>query len=194
MSRLRRRGPDPGTRRLLGAIRAATLPPDPTLLDIGGGVGAIHHLLLDQGFRRATHVDTSTAYLAVAAEEAQRLGHADRVSFRHADFRDVVAELPPADVVTLDRVVCCDADYAGLLEAAADRTRLILGFTFPRARWYTRGFVAVANAWRRIRGATFRAHVHPPAAMMAVLEKHGLRRSWSGGNWIWAVEVFERTA
>lgn len=192
LRRLRRRGPDAGTRQLLTAIRAAKLPPDPTLLDIGGGVGTIHHALLDRGFRRATHVDASTAYLEVAAAEARRLGHADRVVFQHGDFREVEQATPRADVVTLDRVVCCDADYRSLLAAAADHADHLLGFTFPRARWYTRAFVAAANAWRRIRGAAFRAYVHPPAAMTAVLEEHGLRRRWAGGTWVWAVEVFER--
>lgn len=194
MRRLRRRGPDSGTRQLLSAIRGVTLPPGPTLLDIGGGVGTIHHSLLDQGFRQATHVDASTAYLVVAAEEARRLGHADRVIFKHADFRTVAAELPAADVVTLDRVVCCDPDYGSLLAAAADHTRRFLAFTFPRSRWYTRTFAGAANAWRRVRGAVFRSYIHSPAAMTAILEKHGLHRCWTGGTWIWAVEVFGRAA
>jgi magnesium-protoporphyrin O-methyltransferase len=155
-------------------------------------VGTIHHALLDQGFRQATHLDASTAYLAVTAEEAKRLGHADRVTFHHADFRDVAADIPAADVVTLDRVVCCDADYLSLLAAAAQHASRLLGFTFPRARWYMRGFVGAANAWRQIRGAAFRAYVHPPTAMPAVLEKHGFRRRSTAGTWIWAVEVFER--
>lgn len=192
--RFRRIGAEPGTRQLLTAIRNAALPPHPTLLDIGGGVGTIHHELLDRGFGRATHVDASVAYLAVAAEEAERRGHADRVTFHHADFRELAATLPVVDVVTLDRVVCCDPDYASLLAAAADHARNLLGFTFPRQRWYTRAFVATANAWRRVQGAAFRAHVHSPAAMTAVLEKRGLRRRWAGGTSIWEVQVFERTA
>ena len=192
--RFRRRGPDRGTQQLLTAIREASLPPNPTLLDIGGGVGTIHHALLDRGFGEATHIDASAAYLAVADEEAQRLGHAGRVAFQYADFREVAASLAVADVVTLDRVVCCDPDYRSLLVAAADHARHLLGFTFPRSRWYNRAFVGMANAWRRLQGAAFRAYVHPPEAMTAVLEKHGLRRRWRGGTWIWAVEVFERVA
>jgi hypothetical protein len=50
------------------------------------------------------------------------------------------------------------------------------------------------NAWRRLRGHPFRAYVHPPAAMTAVLEGRGLRRRWTGGTWIWSAELFERAA
>jgi hypothetical protein len=68
----------------------------------------------------------------------------------------------------------------------------LLAFTYPRDRWFTRSFVAVINAWRRLRGEMFRAHIHPPAAMVGVLEARGLRRRWAGGTWIWCAEVFER--
>jgi magnesium-protoporphyrin O-methyltransferase len=177
---------------LLAAIAEVALPAKPTLLDIGGGIGTIHHVLLDRGFSHATHVDASAAYIAVANEEANRLGHAQRVTFEHADFREAAASVPRVDVVTLDRVVCCDPDYGSLLGAAADHAGRVLAFTYPRARWYNRAFVAMANAWRRVQGAAFRAYVHSPGSMTAVLKKHGLRRRWTGGTWIWKVEVFER--
>ncbi|MBI4419415.1 MAG: hypothetical protein HY560_01205, partial [Gemmatimonadetes bacterium] len=72
LRRFRRRGPDAPTRQLLAAVEARALPAGSTLLDVGGGVGAIHHVLLERGFSRATHVDASAAYLAGAADEAQR--------------------------------------------------------------------------------------------------------------------------
>ena len=192
LRRFRRKGPNSATGQLLDVVAGGALPARPSLLDIGGGIGAIHHVLLDRGFARATHVDASQAYLAVARGEAERRGHGEKVSFAHGDFRDLAAATPAADVVTLDRVVCCDPDFAGLLGAAADRARHLLGFTYPRDRWFTRAFVAVINAWRRFRGEAFRAHIHPPAAMEAVLEARGLRRRWAGGTMIWSAEVFER--
>jgi magnesium-protoporphyrin O-methyltransferase len=194
LRRFHRRGPEPATRQLLAAVQGTALPPNPTLLDIGGGIGTIHHILLARGFGRAAQVDASQAYLAVAATEAARLGHSDRVTFAHADFRAVAPTVLPADVVTLDRVVCCDPDYHGLLATAADHAQRLLAFTYPRARWYTRLSVAAMNAWRRLWGHPFRGFVHPPAAMTAVLEARGLRRRWAGGTWIWSAELFERTA
>jgi magnesium-protoporphyrin O-methyltransferase len=193
LKRLHRHGPDATTTQLLTAIRHHTLPAAPTLLDIGGGIGTIHHTLLDHGFAQATQVDASRAYLAIAADEADRLGHSPRVTLTHADFRTAADATAPADVVTLDRVVCCDPDYAGLLGAAADHARRLLAYSFPHRRWYTRLFVAVINSWRRVRRRAFRAYIHPPDAMTRLLESRGLRRCWRGGNWIWRVELFERT-
>ncbi|HSB55705.1 MAG TPA: class I SAM-dependent methyltransferase [Gemmatimonadales bacterium] len=192
LRRFLRRGPDPATRQLLTAVQQCTLPSHPTLLDIGGGIGIVHHTLLDCGFGQAIQIDASQAYLAVASTEAARRGHADRVTFTHADFRTVAATTPAAAVVTLDRVVCCDPDYVGLLGSAADHAKRLLAFTYPRARWYTRLFVATMNGWRRLLGHPFRAYIHPPAAMRAVLEDRGLRRRWTGATWIWHADLFER--
>jgi len=192
LKRFLKRGPDATTQKMLAAIRAAPRPEGATLLDIGGGIGAIHHLLLEEGFTRAGHVDGSTAYLAVAAAEATRRGHAERVTFHHGNFHALAATVDAADLVTLDRVVCCDPGGVDLLAAAAEHSRRWLAFSYPRDRWYNRTVVALANGWRRLWRLSFRAYVHDPAAMTTVLESAGLRRRWSGGTWIWSVELFER--
>jgi SAM-dependent methyltransferase len=193
LKRFQRRGPDASTRQLLAAIGGIPLPPQPSLLDVGGGIGAIHHVLLERGFARAMQVDASAAYLAVAAPEAERRDHAGRVDFLHADFPEVASSLPLAEVVTLDRVVCCYPDCARLLGAAADRAKWLVAFSYPRPRWIVRLIVAAFNFTNRLRGRAFRAYVHPPATMAAALERAGLHRRWAGGTWFWAVEAFERT-
>lgn len=114
LQRFRRRGPDPSTALLLDQVQFVALPSAPTLMDIGGGIGALHHVLRDAGFATATEVDGSTAFLTAAAEESVRRGHADRVEFCQGDFRNAASALGSADVVTLDRVVCCDPDFATL--------------------------------------------------------------------------------
>jgi len=192
LKRFRRRGPAKQTRALLDAIQQTPLPEGATLLDIGGGIGAIHHVLLDKGFSHATQIDAAMAYLDASKDETQRLGQSGRVTFRHGDFHELVNDAPEADVVTLDRVVCCDADYRTMLGGAADRAKRLVAFTYPRPRAATRAFIAIVNWLSRAFLKGFQAYVHPPEAMARVLEEHGLRRRSSGGTWIWAAEVFER--
>ena len=62
-----RRGPLPTTRRLLRALGEGS-GTGATVLDIGGGVGVIHHELLRRGFTGATHVDRSQAFIDVVRE------------------------------------------------------------------------------------------------------------------------------
>ena len=192
LKRFQRRGPDGSTRQLLAGVQERPLPAQASLIDVGGGIGVVHHTLLDRGFGQATQIDASAAYLAVATTEAERLGHAGRVQFQHGDFVAIAPSLAAADVVTLDGVICCDRDYAGILGAAANCARRLVAFSYPRTRWIIRAAIALENFTRRVRGDSFRAYVHPPLAMAAVLERAGLHRAWAGGTWIWAVEVFER--
>ena len=186
-----RRGPLPATRRLLRALgeRPGT---GETVLDIGGGVGVIHHELLRRGFASATHVDRSQAFIDVAREEAANVGHGGRVEFIHGDFRAVATSLEPADIVTLDRVICCDPDFASLLPLAAARARHTLGLSVPRDRWYVRLLVSLGNAWRQVRGSDFRVYVHSPEAMGALLRQLGLHRARADATIVWSIEIWER--
>jgi 2-polyprenyl-3-methyl-5-hydroxy-6-metoxy-1,4-benzoquinol methylase len=194
LKRYRRRGADAVTRKLIALVEGAQLVPGSTLLDVGGGIGAIHHHLLDHGVERVLHVDASQAYLAAAREEADRLGHADRVTFRHAEFRVTAQSVGLVDVVTLDRVVCCDPDAASLLRSAADCTRRLLAFSFPRRNWLSRLAAAGGNRWRALWGNEFRVYIHSPEAMVTVLQRAGLALRAESATLAWRVMLFERSA
>ena len=92
-----------------------------TILDIGGGIGVIDQELLKAGAGHATMVDVSHAYLDVAREEARDADLLDRIDFHHGDFVGRAAETEPADIVTLDRVVCCYHDADALVGLSSAR-------------------------------------------------------------------------
>ena len=102
----RRKGPAKATRRLLEAIAAGGIG-GRTFIDIGGGVGAIQHDLMGRGAASGTSADASPAYLAAARTEAEARGYANRMRYVDGDFVEQAGELEAADIVTLDRVVCC---------------------------------------------------------------------------------------
>jgi magnesium-protoporphyrin O-methyltransferase len=196
----RRRGPDRTTRMLLDDIRTALAAGNhPTshprlLLDIGGGVGVIHHELLERGVDRAVHVDASSAYLRAAREEAARVGHADRVEFLHGDFVEVADGVAPADVVTLDRVICCYHDMPRLVSRSAERTLSLYGAVYPRKSWWTRAGVALSNLYQRVSRSAYRSYIHAPRAIDEVLRRHGLERRSFRRTLLWEVVVYSRVA
>src|SRR5208337_2176499 len=132
-----------------------------TLLDVGGGVGAVQVELLSAGALSAVDVDASRAYLAAAEEEAARRGFKARVTYRHGNFVDLADSLEDADIVTLDRVVCCYTDARALVELSARRTRKLLALIYPRDSWLTRFLNRCLNLSQRLRGLEFRTFVHP---------------------------------
>jgi 2-polyprenyl-3-methyl-5-hydroxy-6-metoxy-1,4-benzoquinol methylase len=188
----RKRGPADQTKLILNAIRSLSLK-NADLLDIGGGIGVIHHELLNDVAREATHVDASSAYLKEAKEEAARRGHGERVDFIHADFTEVASDLPKADIVTLDRVVCCYPDFRSLLKAAAEHSRQALAFTYPRETWYMRVGLKVINFFQGLRRDPFRVFLHPVAEMDGLLKREGFERVTLRRLFVWEMALYRKS-
>jgi hypothetical protein len=195
LKRFRRRGPDPTTQLLIDGVREAlnnTRPPGVTLLDVGAGIGAIHHELLTKGVDHAVHVDASSAHLAVAREETVRRGHSASVEFVLGDFVDLANLIAPADVVTLDRVICCYPDMPRLVRLSAEHTRRLFGAVYPRGNFWMRTGLVVINLIMRIKRSPFRVFHHDPVEIDAVLRSTGLQRRRIQRRLGWEVVVYER--
>jgi tRNA1(Val) A37 N6-methylase TrmN6 len=189
LKRYRKKGPDKTTRLILEAVREQ-VPSQSSLLDVGAGIGVLHHELLGEQVSRAIHVEASPAFVAAARGEAERRGHGDRITFTHGDFVGLAEGLPQADIVALDRVVCCYPEYESLVRlSAAKATRLYLA-SFPRWRWFVRLGNALENAIRKLKRNEFRTFVHPPAEIEALLARAGLRCCHRRRTWAWEVVAF----
>lgn len=191
LRRYRSRGPSATTQLLIDAILAQKNQ-DETLLDVGGGVGAISHELIGAGFVHATQVDASRPYLEASENEAVRRGHSDRTEYHFGDFVDVAPTLNDADVVTLDRVVCCYPDAEKLITASAEKARHLYGLVYPRERAITRAGIAAGNLWFRYKGSAFRAYLHPTDLVEAILKRCGFLRTSIAHSFLWQVATFAR--
>jgi magnesium-protoporphyrin O-methyltransferase len=163
-----------------------------SVLEIGGGVGEIQIELLQRGAASATNLELSPGY----EDEARRLlaerGLAGRVTRRLHDIAADPDAVEPADVVVLNRVVCCYPDYRRLLSAAADHARRLLVFSHPPRNAVSRTVVGAENLSHRLLGREFRVFTHPPEAMLAVLAEHGLRPDAPTQGRIWRVTALAR--
>ena len=191
LRKYRRGGPYGTTKRLLAALRKTSAPRE-TLLDVGAGVGMIAHELLASGTASATIIDASPADLAAAREESARRGTEGRLRLQLGDAADLQDDVPAADVVTLDKVVCCYVDMESLLASTASRARRLMALAYPRDDVWVRAMVATGNFMLRLKGSAFRSYVHRNAAIEDALRRAGLvPRSVERGAF-WIVAVFER--
>jgi hypothetical protein len=187
----RRGGPVLSTRILLDALVAEGVA-GMTLLDIGGGVGAIQHELLKAGAARATDVDASNAYLDAARAETARQGHADRATFHHGDFVALADEIAPADIVTLDRVICCYHDMPALVGRSSAKVTRLYGLVYPRDTWWVRAGLKAENAMHWLQRTPFRVFAHRSAEVDAVVRRNGLERRFKRNAGPWQVVVYAR--
>jgi predicted RNA methylase len=191
LKRYRRRGLDETAERLVGFVRERGSE-GLSVLDIGGGVGAIDAELLKSGADRALNVELSPAYEDAARELWREAGVDDRVDYRIGDVTRT--EVPAADAVVMHKVVCCYPDADALVGAAAEHARRYLVLSFPRERRLTRvGFGAI-NVLARVLRWEYRSFIHPVTEITAAAERRGLRSAYEHRGLIWQVAGLERTA
>ena len=147
---------------------------DASILDIGGGIGAIGLELLAAGAEHATTVELSGGYDEAASELAAERGVANRVVRRVADIVDDAGAVEPHDVVVMHRVVCCYPDVDALMGAAADLTKRRLVLTYPQERRWIGAGLAAMNLFLRLRRCGFRTFLHPVERILGAAEQHGL--------------------
>ena len=188
--RYRKHGPDETTRYLLEMIRPL-IETATTLLDVGGGVGIIGRESIRLGAGRVTLVDGSPDYLEVARDEAREADVLDRMTFLQGDFVRQADAIEPADIVTLDRVICCYPDVEGLVGSSAAHARRALAVVLPRDRWFVRLVLGLQNLSFRVRRSGYRAFVHSNAVVDAIAARHGLRPTQERSTMIWRVALYQ---
>ena len=191
--RYRRKGLD-GTSRRIADLLTERGVEGKTLLEVGGGIGAIEIDLLKAGVLRAVNVELTPTYEDAAGDLLREVGFADRIERRVMDFAEAGTDVETADIVVMNRVICCYPDMPKLASAAAERTRGVLVMSFPNRRWWTRLGLTLANLGFRVIGMHFRVFLHPPELILADVEQHGFRTWINERGLLWQVIALERTA
>jgi magnesium-protoporphyrin O-methyltransferase len=187
----RAKGPDPSTRRLVEALIAQGVE-GATLLDIGGGIGAVQLELLRAGAASSVDVDASRPYLRTAEAEADERGWRGRTRYVHGDFTRVASEVEAADIVTLDRVICCYPDARALIGSSASKAQRLYGLVHPVDRWWMRAFGVIGNLGYRLFRNPYRMYIHPQELIDALVRGAGLEEISVHQAWFWRTAVYRR--
>jgi len=164
-----------------------------SLLEVGGGIGAIQIELLKSGISSSVvSIEMTPTYEPVAAALLREAGFDDLVDRQVLDFARAGGKVPPADIVVLNRVICCYPDMPTLAGVAADHARRILVMSFPKERWWTRSAVGFGNLALRIGRREFHMFLHPPERVLEVARQHGLITVASETGAFWQVVVLGR--
>jgi len=191
--RYRRKGLDPTSRRIVEFLIAHGVE-GRTVLEVGGGIGAIQLELLKAGAARAVNVELIPTYEDVARRLLEEAGLSDRAERRVMDFAQAAATVEAADLVIMNRVICCYPEMPRLTAAASDHARRLLVLSYPRRSWWAVAGLAIANWMLWLTRREFHIFVHPPAQILATAEGRGLSMELNVRGWLWTVAALRRTA
>ena len=177
-------GPKKSSKHLINVLKNLDIKGF-TLLDIGGGIGAITHELTDRGVEGVQHMDISNAYATIFEEEIKRRG-IDNVSIMRGDFKENHTQISAADIVTLDKVICCYDDYVELVTQSVKKSTKYYGCVLPKDAWWVKLIFYFDNLSRIIRKRNFRSFVHPVRKVEGLITDQGFRRiaKVKHGNWL----------
>ena len=187
----RKKGLDPTSRRIVDYLKERGVA-GRTLLEVGGGVGAIQIELLKAGVTSAISVELTPTYEQVALELLNEAGFADRVERKVTDFAQSASDFAVADIVIMNRVICCYPDMPVLAGAAADHTGEVLVMSFPKRTWWTRAFLTLGNLALRVTRREFQVFVHPPDQILAEAARRGLHKALDAPGIFWEVAAAQR--
>jgi 2-polyprenyl-3-methyl-5-hydroxy-6-metoxy-1,4-benzoquinol methylase len=191
--RYQRRGLDSTARR----IRNLLTPEDVdgvTLLEVGGGIGTLQVELLKAGLGHVVGVEMTPTYQTAADGLLRAAGLEGRVERRLMDFAEAGTDVAPADIVVLNRVICCYPDMPKLVGTAAEHASHLLVLSFPNRRWWTRSVFTMSNIALWLLRRQFRLFLHRPGRILAAAEQAGLATVANQTGVVWQVVALRRHA
>ena len=189
--RFARKGLEPSQTQLMQGLLASGIN-HASLLDIGCGTGYLHQRLLQAGAANATGVDLSAAMLGEARAQAREEGLAGRTDYREGDFVELADALAPADIVILDKVICCYPDADALVHTSARKAKRVYAFTIPRDRWTVRFGLAAGRILLALIRCRFRSYVHDPASIDRWLTRLGFTLVFEESTFAWLTRTYSR--
>src|SRR5947207_1905923 len=191
--RYRRKGLDATSRRIVDFVKQQGVE-GRTVLEVGGGIGAIQIELLKAGAARAVSVELTPTYEEEAKALLREAGLEERVERRVMDFAAAGAAVEGADIVIMNRVICCYPDMPRLAGMASDHARELLVMSFPKRTWWMRIAMFLANMILSATRREFHIFLHPPNSILATSTRHGLRSVLNKSGVVWTVATLRRAA
>jgi len=191
LKRFLKKGPSKTTAMLLDAIHKEGVQ-GLDFLDIGGGIGAIQYDLIKAGASNGTSIEASSAYIDLVKEVTLQNGLDKRVDFKHGDFTKTASDIDTADIVTLDKVICCYDNMSELVMLSSKLARKIYAVIYPRDVWWTKLALLFMNFFSIIKGSSFRVFIHPTKEVEEIIFGNGLKRNYYATTIFWQVATFTK--
>lgn len=114
------------------------------------------------------------------------------MDYRYGDVVELAGDLPPADIVTLDSVICCYPYLEPLLAAATRSHPRLVGITYPRDVWWMRAFMRLYNLAHALGRSPAHYFIHRHPHVERLMAEAGYVNAHEGGTPGWRVVPYRR--
>ncbi|MFC2106079.1 class I SAM-dependent methyltransferase [Candidatus Bipolaricaulota bacterium] len=162
-----------------------------SVLEIGCGAGRLHQHLLEEGASSAVGIELIAEQVEKAKASAHNLGLDDRAMYFKGDFMKLAAEIEPADITILDKVVHCYHDPRLLIRESAAHTKSVYAVAFPAKRPLLAMSMRLLSPILRL-FLPFRVRFFPPDTIRAWIRENGFERTFQQDTEMWHTEIYAR--
>lgn len=163
-----------------------------TILEIGCGVGGLHLTLLQKGAESATGIDISEGMLEGAKKLSNEFRLDSKTHYILGDYVQTNGSIQPADIIVLDKVVCCYENLSALLTKSLSQTKHVYALSYPRPRFIVKLSFQILILLGTALKWSFRPYWHDWNEMLATIVKNGFIERYHRTTFLWSVHVFER--
>jgi len=164
-----------------------------SLLDIGSGIGSIIFELFEAGIKEAQYIDISKPYTAIFREEIEKRSLSEKVDVKTGDFTDNCPSVKSADIVTLDKVICCYPDFEQLVSSSIQKCKKYYAYVIPIDTWWVKLFHYSAGKIGKILGNQFETFIHPTGEIEKMVINHNFKKIYRKQRREWLTVVFEKS-
>ena len=183
-----KKGPSRVTKKLIGQLEKTNT--GESLIDVGGGIGAIQWWFLNHGGEQTFGVDASSGYLNLAQEHASKNNLKENTHFMMGDFTDKAEELPKANHVTLDKVICCYPNFEAILNLACKKATNTVSLSFPMDGFISSIFRSLGVLYMKLTGCSFKPYINRVASVRALFVENGFKLKDKELSFPWHIETY----
>ena len=183
-----KKGPSRVTKKLIGQLK--NLNTGTTLLDVGGGIGAIQWWFLNLGGTQTIGVDASSGYTVLAQEHAAKNNLQENTRYLIGDFTANEDEIPLVDHITLDKVICCYPDYKAILMLACKKSTHTLSLSYPMDGFIAEIFRGFTVLSMKIMRNPFKPYIHRVASVRELIVENGFTLNEHALAFPWHIETY----
>ena len=116
----------------------------------------------------------------------------EKTNYIEGDFIFIANTIEPADIVIMDKVVCCYPDADSLIHHSLEKCLSTYALAYPRKTWYTRLGTQILALIMRLVSSDFRPYVHDPDKIEKWITEQGYKKINQAQTTVWLTQVYKK--